>query len=168
MGQSDSAPAVPVAVSGADRARQALGARLRELRKDAGLSGRELSASAGWHWTKTSRIELGKRPPSEADIEAWCRVCGAELALPDLLAARRNVEAQWAEWKRVVAAGRTGRQRRGVESKCFSVSRVPIALRAPRQSWLPLPESSVTPLIGGFRVSLLLRRCWCRRILMEP
>lgn len=96
------------------RIRQALGARLRELRKDARLDGRQLSAAAGWHWSKTSRIELGKQLPSENDLEIWCRVCDADLALPDLIASLRNVQAQWAEWKRVTAAGHARRQLRGV------------------------------------------------------
>ncbi|WP_280393276.1 helix-turn-helix domain-containing protein [Nocardia wallacei] len=98
-----------------DRARQALGARLRELRRDAGLNGRTFSAEAGWHWSKTSRIERGERQPSETDLAVWCRLCDAELALPDLIASLRNVQAQWAEWKRVAAAGHARRQKRGVE-----------------------------------------------------
>lgn len=97
------------------RARQALGARLRELRKDAHLDGRQLSTAAGWHWSKTSRIELGKQAPSEADLAAWCRICDADLALPDLTASLRNVEAQWTEWKRVAATGHARRQRRAIE-----------------------------------------------------
>ncbi|MEU4315896.1 helix-turn-helix transcriptional regulator [Nocardia sp. NPDC024068] len=97
------------------RLRQGLGARLRELRKDARLDGRQFSTAAGWHWSKTSRIETGKRSPSEADIAVWCEVCDASLALPDLVAALRNVEAQWTEWKRIAASGHARRQRRSVE-----------------------------------------------------
>lgn len=96
----------------AQRARQALGARLRELRKAARLDGAALSAAAGWHRSKTSRIELGRQLPSESDLEVWCRVCDAPLALPDLIASLRNVEAQWAEWKRITAAGHARRQAR--------------------------------------------------------
>ncbi|MFI9503974.1 helix-turn-helix domain-containing protein [Nocardia sp. NPDC052566] len=102
-------------VRAADQARQALGARLRELRKDARLDGRQFSTAAGWHWSKTSRIEHGKQAPSEDDVAVWCRVCEAELAFPDLVATLRNVEAQWAEWKRVAATGHARRQRRGIE-----------------------------------------------------
>jgi transcriptional regulator with XRE-family HTH domain len=40
-------------------ARQALASRLRDLRKTARLSGRELAAQAGWHYTKVSKIEHG-------------------------------------------------------------------------------------------------------------
>lgn len=102
-------------MNGASRARAALGARLRELRKDARLDGRQLSTAAGWHWSKTSRIEHGKQLPSESDLAMWCQVCDAELTLPDLVAALRNVQAQWAEWKRITAAGHARRQRRGQE-----------------------------------------------------
>lgn len=95
--------------------KQALGARLRDLRKDARLDGRQFSANAGWHWSKTSRIENGKRTPSEDDIAVWCQICDAQLAQPDLVAALRNVEAQWTEWKRVAAVGHARRQRRAVD-----------------------------------------------------
>lgn len=81
------------------------------------MDGRQFSSAAGWHWSKTSRIELGKQAPSEADLAAWCRICDAELALPDLIASLRNVEAQWAEWKRVAAAGHAQRQRRAIETE---------------------------------------------------
>ncbi|MCP9623874.1 helix-turn-helix domain-containing protein [Nocardia otitidiscaviarum] len=97
------------------RIRQALGARLRELRKGARLTGQQLGDAAGWHWSKVSRIENGKQLPSEADVETWCRHCDAELAIPDLIASLRNVQAQWAEWKRIAAGGHARRQRRGVE-----------------------------------------------------
>ena len=102
-------------MNGAARAKAALGARLRELRRDAGLDGRQLSTAAGWHWSKTSRIEHGKQMPSESDLAVWCRVCGATLALPDLVATLRNVRAQWAEWRRITATGHTRRQQRGQE-----------------------------------------------------
>ncbi|MGW5726336.1 helix-turn-helix domain-containing protein [Nocardia beijingensis] len=102
-------------MNGAARAKVALGARLRELRKDAGLDGRQLSTAAGWHWSKTSRIEHGKQMPSESDLAVWCRVCEAKLVLPDLVASLRNVRAQWAEWRRITATGHTRRQQRGQE-----------------------------------------------------
>ncbi|UGT61401.1 hypothetical protein LTT61_30470 [Nocardia asteroides] len=62
------------------------------------MDGRQLSTAAGWHWSKTSRIEHGKQLPSESDLAVWCQVCAAELKLPDLVAALRNVQTQWAEW----------------------------------------------------------------------
>lgn len=63
--------------SSAQRARQELAARLREIRLDAGLTARALSSAAGWHEAKTSRIESATQPVSDADIRAWCTACRA-------------------------------------------------------------------------------------------
>jgi len=71
--------------SSVQRARQQLVERLRDIRLDAGLTARALSAAAGWHEAKTSRIESAKQAPSEADIQEWCRACGAERETPDLI-----------------------------------------------------------------------------------
>lgn len=87
------------------QARQALGGRLRELRNDADLTGRALAAAAGWHFTKISKIENGARTPSEPDIRTWCRVCGADDQVPDLIAAARGVESMYSEWRRQMRAG---------------------------------------------------------------
>lgn len=82
--------------------------RLRELRLDAGLTARALSAAAGWHEAKTSRIESAKQAPSDADIRLWCRACGAEDQAADLIAASRTADSMYVEWRRV---NRTGLRR---------------------------------------------------------
>lgn len=64
--------------SSAQGAREALAVRPQHLRKDAGLTGRELSARCGWHPAKTTRIQKGEAPPSDADIRTWCTACGAD------------------------------------------------------------------------------------------
>src|SRR6266699_62482 len=64
--------------SSVHQAREALGNRLRDLRRDAGLTGRDLAALAGWHSSKVSRIEYGKQSPSEEDIRIWCRHTDAQ------------------------------------------------------------------------------------------
>jgi transcriptional regulator with XRE-family HTH domain len=87
------------------QARQALGARLREIRKDAGLTGRAFATAAGWHFTKVSKLENGARVPSEADIRTWCRVCRAEGQVLDLIAAAHSVELMYVEWRRKMRAG---------------------------------------------------------------
>jgi hypothetical protein len=43
--------------SSVQRAREQLAERLRDIRLDARLTARALSAAAGWHEAKTSRIE---------------------------------------------------------------------------------------------------------------
>lgn len=76
-------------MSNFQRAREALGLRLRELRRDARLTGRQLAAVHGWHPSKVSKIEGGKQTPSEADIEAWARACGQPELVDELTATLR-------------------------------------------------------------------------------
>ena len=98
----------PVAVSpssSVQRAREQLAERLRDIRLDAHLSARALSAAAGWHEAKTSRIEGAKQAASEDDIRTWCRVCRADHAVPDLIAASRTADSMYTEWRRVQPAG---------------------------------------------------------------
>jgi transcriptional regulator with XRE-family HTH domain len=87
------------------QAREALGARLREIRADANLTGRALAAVCEWHFTKISKLEHGTQPPSEQDIRAWCRACDAEDEIPDLIATVRAIESMYVEWQRHMRAG---------------------------------------------------------------
>jgi len=91
--------------SSVQRAREQLAERLRDIRLDARLTARALSAEAGWHEAKTSRIEAAKQAPSEDDIRTWCRVCGTERAVPDLIAASRSADSMYVEWRRLQPAG---------------------------------------------------------------
>jgi transcriptional regulator with XRE-family HTH domain len=87
------------------QAREALGVRLREIRKEAGLTGRTLAVSIGCHFTKISRIENGSQAPSEGIIKAWCRACKTERQIPDLIATARAIESMYVEWRRQTRAG---------------------------------------------------------------
>lgn len=91
--------------SSVQRARQELGERLRDIRLDAGLSGRELSRAAGWHEAKTSRIELAKQAPSDSDIRTWCDVCRVPDQAADLIAASRAADSMYQEWRRLHRTG---------------------------------------------------------------
>jgi transcriptional regulator with XRE-family HTH domain len=91
--------------SAARQAREALGASLRELRKDAGLSARALAAATGQHFTRVSKIENGVQAPTDNDIRDWCRVCGAEDQVADLVATLRSVESAYLELRRQSRAG---------------------------------------------------------------
>ena len=88
-----------------EQAREALGARLREIRIEAGLPGRALAALAGWHFTKVSKLENGKQHPSDADIHTWCRHCHAPGEAADLLASAHSVASMYLEWRRQGRAG---------------------------------------------------------------
>ncbi|GAB2929490.1 helix-turn-helix domain-containing protein [Streptomyces mayteni] len=91
--------------SSVQEARRALAKRLREIRLDAGLTGREVAARCGWHPAKTTRLERAQAAPSDADIRAWCKACGAEARLPDLIAASRDVDSMYIEWRRLQRGG---------------------------------------------------------------
>lgn len=96
--------------SSVHQAREALGHRLRDMRKDAGLTGRELATLAGWHSSKVSKIEYGKQTPSEDDIRVWCRHAKTTNQVADLIAAVRNIEAMYVEWRRMLGTGTRRRQ----------------------------------------------------------
>ena len=91
--------------SSARQAQKALGARLRKIRKDAGLSGRALAAATGQHYTRVSKIENGVQPPTDNDIRFWCRACDVEQQVPDLIATARAVESAYLEFRRQARAG---------------------------------------------------------------
>lgn len=98
-------PSSPSPSSSIQAARQALADRLREIRQDVGLSGRELSAAAKWHPAKTSRIERARQPVTQDDILTWCRVCGAADQAHDLVASLRVAEGAYVEWRRLERTG---------------------------------------------------------------
>lgn len=91
--------------SSAKQAQQALGVRLRELRKDAGLSGRALATATGQHFTRVSKIEHGVQVPSDDDLRVWATACGAADQIPDLIATQRAVDSEYLEFRRQSRAG---------------------------------------------------------------
>lgn len=95
---------------GVEEARSALGQRLREIRRQAHLSGKDLAESLSWQPSKVSKIENGKQTPTDDDITAWTRVSGAEHETEALLASLHTLEVQHAEWQRVLKAGMAAHQ----------------------------------------------------------
>lgn len=87
------------------RTREAFGNRLREIRLDAGLSGRRLAEATGFHFTKVSRVEHGAQSLSDADIRMWCTACGAEDQVPDLIAQMRAVDTLYRDYRREARRG---------------------------------------------------------------
>jgi transcriptional regulator with XRE-family HTH domain len=84
----------------------ALGARLRELREQAGLTGAELAAALGpgWRQPKISKIENGRQLPTEAELIAWAKATRAEAA--PLVAVRSKAAAEYGTHKeRIAKAG---------------------------------------------------------------
>ncbi|RNL85826.1 Scr1 family TA system antitoxin-like transcriptional regulator [Halostreptopolyspora alba] len=92
------------------KARQALGVRLRELRTEAGLSGRELAHRIGWPPSKISKLEHGNQTASSDDLTAWAKGCGAPEVAGELAAHRRAMETHYTSWRRQLATGTRARQ----------------------------------------------------------
>jgi transcriptional regulator with XRE-family HTH domain len=95
---------VPVLSATAQQALEALAGQLREIRKDAELTARQVARAAGWHESKCSRIENARTIPSPADIRTWCKVCGVPGQAADLTAALRAIDSMYVEWRRQVPA----------------------------------------------------------------
>jgi transcriptional regulator with XRE-family HTH domain len=91
--------------SSAQQELAALGLRLRELRKDAGLTARALAVATDQHYTRVSKIEHGVQTPSDDDVRRWCRACGSDDQIQDLVATLRSVESAYLEFRRQSRAG---------------------------------------------------------------
>ncbi|MFF4988909.1 helix-turn-helix domain-containing protein [Streptosporangium saharense] len=96
-----------------DRVRQQMGARLKELRLDAKMTGRQLAARCNWQSSKISKLENGRQTPSESDIHAWCEAVEQPDEAADLVTTLRSLETLYAEWRRQLRHGtRAGQQSR--------------------------------------------------------
>ncbi|WP_413115848.1 helix-turn-helix domain-containing protein [Streptomyces sp. CY1] len=86
-------------------AREAVAGRLRDLRKEAGLTIVELAHRCGWHYSKTSRIENALTGPTATDIRKWCAAAHAKDQAQDLIAQSLNAESMYREWRHKVRSG---------------------------------------------------------------
>lgn len=91
--------------SSVQQARRVLADRLSEIRRDSGLTGKQLAERLGWYPSKVSRIEHSRTSPSADGIRAWCRECDEESQADDLVASLRAVEGMFVEWRRMERAG---------------------------------------------------------------
>ncbi|MFJ4515181.1 Scr1 family TA system antitoxin-like transcriptional regulator [Streptomyces sp. NPDC088816] len=91
--------------SSAQAAREAVARRLRDLRKEAGLTVVELADRCGWHHAKTSRIENAVTGPTAKDIRLWCTATKAEGQAEGLIVQSVNAESMYREWRHQVRGG---------------------------------------------------------------
>ncbi|MEU6603627.1 helix-turn-helix transcriptional regulator [Streptomyces shenzhenensis] len=91
--------------SSAQAARDAVAHRLRDLRREAGLTVVQLAAACGWHYSKTSRIENALTGPSATDIRRWCTATDADGQAQDLVVQSINAESMYRQWRDQVRAG---------------------------------------------------------------
>ncbi|WP_326841083.1 helix-turn-helix transcriptional regulator [Streptomyces sp. NBC_01558] len=87
------------------QARESLGARLRELRTEAGLNGKDFAERLGWQRSKVSRLEHGKQTATEADVESWARAVGQPDAAAELRRALHGLGTAYRSWKRQLGRG---------------------------------------------------------------
>jgi transcriptional regulator with XRE-family HTH domain len=90
------------------KAREALGIRLRELRLSAPggrLTGTELADRCGWHKSKVSKLENGRTTPTPEDLRKWAEGTGRPETCDELLAGLRGFESHIRSWRRQLAAG---------------------------------------------------------------
>lgn len=121
-------------------AREALGARLRELRTEAGLDGKDLAAKLGCQPSKVSRLQNGKQTPAPGDLTAWAQACGQPQAEAELQGLRAGLEMKQRHrsWRRQLAGGHRGRQEIAVRQtettkaiRGLEVSRIPGIFQTP-------------------------------------
>ncbi|EDY49980.1 helix-turn-helix domain-containing protein [Streptomyces clavuligerus] len=91
-------------------ARFALGVRLRELRLEAGLTGRNLAERLGWQPSKVSRLENGKQTPAAADLTAWAAAVGHAEVAAELKGRLAGLDTKYRSWRRQLAGGHRVRQ----------------------------------------------------------
>ncbi|MFI6276698.1 helix-turn-helix domain-containing protein [Streptomyces sp. NPDC050988] len=113
-------------------AREALGARLRELRVEAGIEGKELAALLGWQPSKVSRLQTGKQSPTLTDVTAWAEGVGRPEVAAELRGRVSGMEQKYRSWRRTLSAGHQARQEIAIsetaatrEIRALDVARVP-------------------------------------------
>lgn len=113
-------------------ARQILGARLSELRAEAGMEGKDLAVKLGWQPSKVSRIQNGKQSASAHDVTMWATAVGRPDVEPELQGLRAGVELKHRTWRRQLAGGHAERQKLAIREteatrliRAFEVTRIP-------------------------------------------
>jgi transcriptional regulator with XRE-family HTH domain len=99
-------------VTSFEAARLEFGDKVRRLREQGGLDGKDLASRLGWHPSKVSKIERGKQTATDSDL---IDILGA-LAVPDAVSEQlrhelRDLRLKQLAWRRQLRAGHRDRQR---------------------------------------------------------
>jgi transcriptional regulator with XRE-family HTH domain len=119
--------------------RQELGAALRRLRKNAGLSGEEMAAAVGISQSRVSRMELGQQIAAPALVDNWARAAGAPGHERErLLGLAEAAAAEMVSWRSAMGRGlvRLQEDSRDLEATAatilnFQIAGVPGLLQLP-------------------------------------
>ncbi|MEV0472790.1 helix-turn-helix domain-containing protein [Streptomyces prunicolor] len=90
------------------QAREALGARLRELRLSGPggrLTGTQLAERLGWPHSKIYKLEGGRQTATSHDLRAWADAVGQPHVYDELHARLQGFESHIRSWRRQLAAG---------------------------------------------------------------
>ncbi|MFF4080898.1 helix-turn-helix domain-containing protein [Streptomyces sp. NPDC001777] len=90
------------------KARAALGARLRELRvtcPGGRLTGSQLAERLGWAQSKVSKLENGRQTATPEDLQLWAVATGHPDTHDELQARLRGFESCERSWRRQLASG---------------------------------------------------------------
>jgi transcriptional regulator with XRE-family HTH domain len=85
--------------------RQELGAALRRLRKNAGLSGKQIADAVGISQSRVSRIELGQQTASPEVVGRWAQASGAGTQRDKLVALAETVATEAIPWRKAMSRG---------------------------------------------------------------
>ncbi|AJE80764.1 MULTISPECIES: helix-turn-helix domain-containing protein [Streptomyces] len=94
-------------------AREALGARLRELRfsrPEGKLTAAQLARLLGWSPAKVSKLENGKQTATSDDLRAWAEGTGQPEVFEELRSRLAGFESHIRSWRRQLAAGHRAAQ----------------------------------------------------------
>lgn len=164
-------------VSSIQHAREVLGGRLREVRLQADLTGRQLAAQLGWAPSKVSKLENARQEPTDEDIRSWCLACGPDGAreLGALLASLHTLESQHAEWRRILGGGAGGHQSeiaaldaRTRLFRVFEISIVPGLLQVDGYAGAIFAKVIAAHGVPGGTDDAVARRMARQRILYDP
>ncbi len=111
--------------------RQQLGAALRRLRKNAGMSGEDIAEAIGISQSRVSRIELGQQTISADVAINWARAANAEQAEADALAVLAEEAATEAtSWRKAMSRGlvRLQQDSRDLEATAATIRNFQIAV----------------------------------------
>ncbi|MEU6303360.1 helix-turn-helix domain-containing protein [Streptomyces chartreusis] len=118
--------------------RVALGSRMRELRTEAGLNGKDFAERLGWQRSKVSRLENGKQTPSRDDLTAWAEAAGRADVVAELTGRLAGLETRYRSLRKQYSNGHRARQEQGLvetehttELRAVEVIRIPGLFQTP-------------------------------------